>query len=312
MHGTTMRFAALAMLAGLLGSCGSAAPSEAVLVPSGTVSRVSFEYVAGHLMRVPVVVGSMSTHFIFDTGIGVNLISQRLCAQLGCAIQGSYTGRRMSGQAIPVQMAEVAELTVAGERHQHVPVGVIDLAALGLDDLGVDGFVSLSFFRHTAVTVDYPRSEIVIESSASLTQRDGAASSAAVRVVDDGPSTTVFLRLTLGENGECSASVEVDSGSSALILDPRYLECMHIDLAAPGVRTVQGRDETGFAFERHFLTLATPVAVAEAPTTRTTDLPAMFQPVIDDGLVGDAMLRRFTVTYDLPHSRMLFAAHATQ
>jgi hypothetical protein len=32
----------------------------------------------------------------------------------------------------------------------------------------------------------------------------------------------------------------------------------------------------------------------------------MFQRIIYDGLVGDAFLRRFTVTYDLPRERVVF------
>ncbi len=34
----------------------------------------------------------------------------------------------------------------------------------------------------------------------------------------------------------------------------------------------------------------------------------MIQEIIYDGLVGDGFLRNFVVTYDLPNSRMIFAA----
>jgi antitoxin (DNA-binding transcriptional repressor) of toxin-antitoxin stability system len=34
----------------------------------------------------------------------------------------------------------------------------------------------------------------------------------------------------------------------------------------------------------------------------------MFQQVIYDGLIGDSFLRNLAVTYDLPNSRMIFAA----
>ena len=37
-----------------------------------------------------------------------------------------------------------------------------------------------------------------------------------------------------------------------------------------------------------------------------TDPEVMFQRIIYDGLVGDAFLRRFTVTYDLPRERVVF------
>jgi hypothetical protein len=34
----------------------------------------------------------------------------------------------------------------------------------------------------------------------------------------------------------------------------------------------------------------------------------MFQKIIYQGLVGDAFLRNFITTYDLPNSRMIFSA----
>jgi Aspartyl protease len=59
---------------------------------------VPFEYLA-HFTTVPVTLGNITTRFIFDTGIGVNLISESLAARVGCEPDGSsYTGRRMSGQ----------------------------------------------------------------------------------------------------------------------------------------------------------------------------------------------------------------------
>ena len=36
----------------------------------------------------------------------------------------------------------------------------------------------------------------------------------------------------------------------------------------------------------------------------------MFQEIVCDGLIGDAFLRRFTVTYDVPGGRMVFGPRA--
>ena len=42
-----------------------------------------FEYLA-HVVTIPVTVGGIEARFIFDTGIGVNLISEDLAAKVGC------------------------------------------------------------------------------------------------------------------------------------------------------------------------------------------------------------------------------------
>jgi hypothetical protein len=64
------------------------------------VFAVPFQY-QDHMLAVPVVVGEVETTFIFDTGIGVNLISPGLAAEVSCVPLGeTYTGRMMSGQAV--------------------------------------------------------------------------------------------------------------------------------------------------------------------------------------------------------------------
>lgn len=49
------------------------------------------------------------------------------------------------------------------------------------------------------------------------------------------------------------------------------------------------------------------VPISGAPTLAQADPKVMFQRIIYEGLLGDAFLRDFTVTYDMPGSRAVFA-----
>jgi hypothetical protein len=63
-------------------------------------TTVPFQYLM-HLLTIPVCVGDTETRFVFDTGIGVNLVSDSLAHAVGVAPSGSvFTGRRMSGQEV--------------------------------------------------------------------------------------------------------------------------------------------------------------------------------------------------------------------
>lgn len=117
-------------------------------------SAVPFEYTA-HLLKIPVRVCGIEAKFIFATGIGVNLISESLAARVGCHPDGStFTARRMSGQAVTTPLGSLSSLEIGASRMRNVPVGIFDLHAMsGLGD--VEGFISLSCFRTTSVTVDY-------------------------------------------------------------------------------------------------------------------------------------------------------------
>jgi predicted aspartyl protease len=267
-------------------------------------SAVPFEYFA-HVLTVPVSVCGFETKFIFDTGIGLNLISENLAAKVGCHPDGStFTGRRMSGQEVAIPLGSLGSLQIATSVLRDVPVGIFDMHAMaGLGD--VEGFISLSCFRMTPVTVDYSAGLLIFEDEASLARRAAAGTSVAVHVGYDGCSTDVMLDMTL-PSGK-SISVEVDLGSDMLILDEGLAADAGIDLREQGIHTVKASDETGHEFVRYFSEVRGDFAVSGAPSIRVTDPQVQFQKIIYDGLVGDRFLRNFTATYDLASSRMIFA-----
>lgn len=268
------------------------------------ISAVPFEYVA-HCLTIPVSVCGVETKFIFDTGIGLSLISEDLAARVGVRPDGSmFSGRRMSGQTVTVPQGSLSSLQVGGHVVRDLTVGIFDMHAMaGLGD--VEGFVSLSCFRSAPVTVDYRAGQMVMEDEASLAQRIAAGIPVGVQVEYDGGSTDVMLGLDL-PNGD-PVTVEVDTGSDVLILNEPRAGDAGIDLQDEAVRKVAGTDETGNEFARYFTELPGDVKVTGAPSIHMTGPQVMFQKIIYDGLVGDKFLRNFTTTYDLPNSRMIFA-----
>jgi Aspartyl protease len=261
------------------------------------MQRVPFDYLQ-HLVTLAVSAGGLDTRFVFDSGIGLSLVSEPLAQQLACEPTGStFSGRRMSGQEVGVPLATLDSLAVGDYRRHALTVGVFDMSAFpGFD--GIEGFLSLDHFRETTVTVDYASKEITVGARAS-------GASVSVCVEQDGPSTAVFMPLELPHGR--TVSVEVDMGSDALILDERFAGELRIDLGGAAVRTVHGRDETGQDYARHFTTLRGVVRVPTAPSLAQRDPDVMFQRIIYDGLVGHSFLRNFAVTYDLPNERLLFA-----
>jgi hypothetical protein len=259
------------------------------------VSEVSFEYVH-HLVTVPVTVGGVETRFVLDSGIGLTIVREELAATAGLKRSGrSFTGRRMSGQAVTVPLAE-ASVAFAGSTIERHEVGILDMRSFPDALAPIGGFLSLAFFTEQPVTIDYARRVV------ALGPREGA--SVAVTVERDGPSVTVFMPLTIP--GGRSISVEVDMGSDELILDERFAAETGAPLKGDGVRVVHGTDETGHDYTRTFTRLAGPIHPAVAPDLRQDDPDAQFQRIIHDGLLGDAFLRRHIVTFDVTEERMVF------
>jgi Aspartyl protease len=268
-------------------------------------SIVPYEYLK-HVLVVPVRVADVPTRFVFDTGIGINLVSESLAGRLSCRPDGSsFTGQRMSGQEVTAPLTRLPSLTVGDQTSHDVRAGIFDMHAMaGLE--GVEGFVSLSFFRATPVTIDYAASQLILEDAASLARRAEQGTAVEVQVEYDDCSTRVVLGLDLP--GGRSVAVEVDTGSDSLILDASLAPDAGVDLTAGSTRVLEGTDETGHQFARYFATLSGEVSVTGAAGFRVGELETMFQKIIYEGLVGDAFLRHFTTTYDLANSRMIFSA----
>ena len=138
-------------------------------------STVPFQYLT-HLLTVPVRVGDTETRFVFDTGIGVNLVSDSLARAVGWTPSGAvFTGRRMSGHEVTAPMGSLDSVRLGESRRRDVPAAMFDMGAMaGLD--GIGGFLSLRYF---IVTYDLPRSRMIFASRRLLSSPNPAADSAA-------------------------------------------------------------------------------------------------------------------------------------
>ena len=246
-----------------------------------------------HLVVVPVELNGVERRFIFDSGIGLTLVRAGID---GCVPTGSaYTGRRMSGQELEIELATTPGLAFAGVEAREVEVGILDMSGFPPELADVDGFLSLSFFRRQAVTVDYRRGTI----------RDGTAAAGVpvpVRVEVDEPALTAFMALTIP--GGRTIDVELDMGSDTLILDERFAAETGVQLDAGDLRREEGVDETGSRYLRIFGRLEGEIHPAGAPDLAQQDPDVMFQRIIHAGLLGHAYLSRFTVTWDIANSEV--------
>lgn len=303
-----MKVVPLVVMIALAQGCARPAPVSAPPTPPKAGARsVPFDFVGQSWVRVPAqVADGPETKMMIDTGMGVTLLTPEACQRAGCVREGTFTGHRMSGQAVTMQLARVASLTVAGHRVENAQVAVFESDDVIHRDLGVVGIAGLGHFRSQALTFDHPAMRVVLETPESLRARAANGTPVRVRVKNEGPATDVFLPVEIGPGAV--AEMEVDSGSLHMILDDRFLTTLGIDPDAPSVVKKEGRDETGQPFLRRYAPLPREVRVkgAGAPGV-PSGTSVMFQKIIHDGLLGQEFLRPHVVTFDVPNAQMIFA-----
>jgi Aspartyl protease len=297
---------ALACILGLM-ACSATLHQPPADPPPPKSSPASFDYVGQSWMRFDATVSDrILTRLILDTGGGVTVLSRRLCERALCVPDGTFSGKRMSGQEIRLAMVRVPAILFAGLRLTNVRVAVLDLDSLLHPELGVEGFVAMDLFREQAFTIDYRSRSLVLEDEKSLERRSATGVPVEVRVMLDGPSTELYLPIQLLPNLP-PLLMEVDSGSRDLILDERFMAPLGIAPSGPGVKRFEGRDETAQPYFGYFATLP---GVAEVVGANRVTVPqgstVMFQKIIHDGLVGHTFLSAHTTTFDVPHRKMIF------
>lgn len=237
----------------------------------------------GHLRTIQVRVGADSAPYLFDTGGGVDVISPRDSATLGCTPGGLGFGVRLSGEALSGRTCAnvtlgIGPLTVTDDR------GVMDLAKmLGPQAPEVHGQVSLKSFAGRTLTLDLAHDRIILETPASAAAR--------VRRM-----TPVTMRLATGEGGgQLTPYVGIRAPGGAMLWFEWDSENGASTLIAPYALAMLGGDSTARGGD------------VSLPLARGLDVlaPVMVKKgMIHDGVLSAAFLERAVWTVDLKDGRM--------
>ncbi len=159
-----------------------------------------FEFLANTLIVVEPSIAADRPRFLLDTGAGFDVISSNLCQKLGFSKLGKITGKRMRGDEVTLDLTHLETLEFAGVKKTNWAVGVTNLfneipAVLGK----IDGALSLKFFVDHSFTIDFPKRQILMESTGSFE-------------VDTGNMTTILPKMHLKR-----LKIDLDSAQTKVI-----------------------------------------------------------------------------------------------
>lgn len=237
------------------------------------------------IRSVHAVVGGHAATMLFDTGGGLTMLSPSLAAKIGCRPWGRLTGYRMTGELIDVQQCNDVDVTI-GTYHVRAPVvGVLDLNKfLPPGAAPVDGAIALDLFDGHAMTIDFGRNAVILETAQSLRARTRSAREGKLRIERQLQGAALDVHVAAA-TPRGSVWLQLDSGNGGALL------------VSKTVAPLVGLDATRQAPQSGRLTLAGGVEVAG--DFATPDF-------IIDGNLGMPFLSRWVVTLDLRETRVWF------
>jgi len=234
-------------------------------------------------------------HFLIDTGAAVTLVSPELAARYAAKDAPppdtpQVRVKSADGGTTLLSPTTLKRLELGGARFENVPALIYDCSAVSAHlGLQIDGILGFPLFRDTLLTLDYPRSQVVLRRPSNAVIVPGTP------ISFNNDRKTPIIPLHLGDDTFVAL---VDSGSdTALSLNPVGLQPTYAVPPRPGatVATLSGDREQEIG--RGAQTLSLGDYPVERPVVELTN---------ELTSIGGQLLKHFVVTFDQAHSRVTF------
>lgn len=258
----------------------------------------------GHIL-VKAKINGVLGNFIFDTGGGLTLITEKFSRKLDKLHKqdGGYTAFRATGEKISLDLYDVESLTV-GDHTEDSPILTIYDADFG----PIDGLISLMSFKHQPVTIDFQNKKLVFETTASLSaiKRTGKSIPLQLGASRD-KSLDIFAYFTVNDKLNLQFLIDSGAGNDVYKINADYLPAFGIDPSdSSKVSTTDKRSEFDAAFStKIYNTNIQSIKATSAHGIQAENVKASFiQGLIYDGVVSLNWIGK-RVTIDIKKEEMV-------
>jgi len=290
---------ALAMLSALSQAQTSSATGKAIFSGEAKTSTFAFEW-REVLIFLPLRInGSRPLSFALDTGSTRILIDRKLAADLGLKASGSGSLQGAGAGRIPIEFIHDVNIALPGVESAGYDLSTADLQPLEAVDGGkVDGIIGYPLLSRFVIAVDYAAKKLTLTLPEAF-HPDDAAQVLPIELRDKWP----FVKGELVLPGPVTVqdSFLIDSGSSDAVDHPIVMTLQSRVPSKSGVglgAEVQGATARATSFRLGRYTVVGPLVACCGGTDATSKL------------IGSEILRRFTITFDYPSSRILLTPNS--
>src|ERR1035438_5711102 len=283
----------LTMVPTVLQAQASELSGKAVFADHGNASTFAFDWREGMIFAPVRINGSKPLSFVLDSGSTRILIDRAVAASLGLKANGAGSLQGAGAGRIPIEFIRDVSLGFPGVEDTGFELSTADLkpleASLGVK---VDGILGYELFRRFVITIDYEHKTLTFTIPGAF-RPSQSAQALPIELRDKWP----FVKAELAFPGSFTIqdTFMIDSGSSDAVDHPIVMKLQSRVSGGSGVglgTSVQGATARASSFRLGRYTLDGPIVSCCGATDATSKL------------IGSEVLRRFTVTFDYPSSRI--------
>jgi predicted aspartyl protease len=285
--------------------------------PAETAAQVHFtngskqavipvETYAQHVFVPARVNGSETGWFFLDSGAGASVVTKAWAEKIGLPWEGAMRAVGAAG-ATSLALAKNVVLSLPGVEIPMPSVTVLDAAA-GLPWLGRhwEGLLGYDILSRLVLRLDYEHIEITLIDPAVFVPGDRAA---VLPLTFLGNWPLIPAKITLPGRDPIETKCLIDTGAGGMLLSTTFSNANHVQetVAKTASTSIYGAGGESQRFEAQLTSLQLGRFLVRNPV-------AGFSPAAQEGalaspdigaIIGGEILKRFTVTFDYPHHRIL-------
>ncbi|WP_315822815.1 retropepsin-like aspartic protease [Paraflavitalea speifideaquila] len=253
----------------------------------------------GHIL-VKATINGVEGDFIFDTGAGINMVTQKFADKLGSLqkTDGFYVGHRATGEAISTDLWVIKDLQMGAFACTGQKTAVAKV------DFPLDGLISLMPFINSPITIDYSNKRLTIESNSSLQQLLPQSKIIPLQISYE-RETVVEIFTYVRLNNQITAQISLDCGAGFNVFrfNSRYMAPLGIDSLKAVKKYIKSPFDTTKGNTYYTTDLAELRTISNG-TTANNIKATFIEGLIVEGITGMNWLGD-QITIDIAHKRML-------
>lgn len=258
----------------------------------------------GHILTEVTLNDTLKANFVLDTAAGVTVLSAKTFKKVKAAAEetGYFTGFRHDGERLSMPVYQIPSISIDDITQQDVTIGVYP----PLDDYGIDGLISLTFFEEKPFSIDFRNKTLSLVNSQELAHLAESSTVLPISLQQKaGVSLDIFIPICLNNKVEVLAEFDTGSGYGSFLINPYYIKKLGLDESEAETQSYTTPISKTELTDTIYSLDSIGICLDEIALHQTDATVTFRENLIYEALIGSALFKDKKITIDIPGRRFI-------